>query len=1195
MTTVCLQLSFAAEAQKITLSEKNATLEKIFKEIRTQTGYDFFCDIAILKDAKKVNIQVKDVSIEEALNYCFANQGLSYSINNKIVVVQKQETQLRVQFMDMFLSGVVVDEKGMPLPGATITVKGTRKTTLTDDKGVYKLRVEPTDILVITYLGYITREVKVSDSKRDVPFLIKLSLNTNKLQQVEITSTGYQDLPKERATGSFEVITAKQLEHSTNTNLIKRLEGITTSMDFNNQLQPNLSTNPTKKSPIAVLTIRGKNSLIPTQASLDLQTNSGQPLVVIDGIASPYSIDNINPNDVESINILKDAAAASIWGSRASNGVIVIKTKRGGYDRPTTISFNSNVNITDKIDLFYKKYMSTSDFIDAQVSQLNFLNTTVGPPDLFQPQPVISPIAEIWNSWKLGTLTTPQYNAALDSLRGNDIRRDYDKYLLRKTITQSYSLGVDGGSNRYAYRLSGGYDQTQNNSVASDNNRINVNYSASLKPLKNLDLQAVIGYTQLNTKDQAGPGRVTGVANGGAYFPYNRLADDQGNPLPVITDFRPAFLKLLSDTYGDKILDMQNRPLENIKEGYFKTKSQGVNINLNANYKISSVFSAGVTYSYNWGLNEQAQLLRQNSYYMRQLINRFTSPAADDAVVPGPGELFPTPFKRNIPLGGFYSTTNAKSNNQTLRGQLNANKTWNEKHVLSAIAGIDANQNYTFSRADQFYGYNEKTLSTSPTVPYGAFIYTLYNDVDFGFNTAQIPYTPGLSDLKFRSYSFYSNAAYTYDKRYTVSGSVRKDVSSVFGQTTNRKGSPYYSAGASWSVNNEKFYHLDWLPYLQIRATFGYNGNVNASITSVPLLSYSPQPGIGNSLLYATTTSATNPQLRPEKTAMVNLGLNFGTRNNRLSGSLEYYIRKTTDLITTAAMDPSTSFNMLTFNTANLRSTGTDLNLNSLNLQTGSFSWTTNLLFSHNMVTVTKLFSSNPNTAFQAVEGTSNYTQGKGISRLFAYRWAGLDPQTGDPMGYVNGQPVRVTGDATVLNLIKQAPASEAHYFGSSTPTYFGAFRNNFNYREFSFSVNFQYKFGYYFRRSISDEVRYAALFNNNTLSGGEFSQRWQKPGDEKTTNVPSLIFPVTGTTQSRDFFYYYSDINVLKGDHIRLQEINLSYTFKNTNWIIKNPRIYANVNNLGIIWRANKLGLDPDINDYPMPRTYSFGLSASF
>lgn len=453
-----------------------------------------------------------------------------------------------------------------------------------------------------------------------------------------------------------------------------------------------------------------------------------------------------------------------------------------------------------------------------------------------------------------------------------------------------------------------------------------------------------------------------------------------------------------------------------------------------------------------------------------------------------------------------------------------------------------------------------------------------------------------MDDSRIRTFSAYANAAYTYKQRYTLSGSVRKDASSEFGKGTNQSGTPYYSVGAAWNTDKEKFFKVDWLSSLKLRTSFGYNGNVNPSYLARPLIFRSFYQDF-NGLYFATAGSyVSNRNLRPEKTGTLNMGLDFAFKNNWLSGSVEYYNKWTTDLITSNPTDPSMGYNYAGINTGNLHGYGIDFTLNSLNLQRGLFKWGSNLLFSYNRVKVTKLYVGEGKTVGTGLDATG-YNVGFDLSRVFAYRWAGLDPLTGDPRGYLNGQAVRISPDgAGTTNLIGigNLPLSEAHYFGSSVPVYYGTFRNTFSYGQFSVSASLMYKLGYYFRRPVSDVVNYVIMFGNNTLQGAEYATRWQQQGDELKTNVPSQVYATSGN--NRDNFYRFSDINVAKADHVRLQEINLSYALSSgKNWFIKNPKVYANVNNLGIIWRANKLGLDPDINDYPNPKTYSFGFSANF
>ncbi|MCC8425950.1 SusC/RagA family TonB-linked outer membrane protein [Mucilaginibacter sp. UR6-11] len=1186
-----VQVSAATRAQQITLNANKASLKSVFNQIRKQTGYTVLCQSEQLNHARPVTVKLHNAPLSEALNSILTDQDLTYTIEDKAIVINEKNQALAdskpiAPADSVVYKGRVLDEKGQPLIGATIRLKGGTKVSISVPGGYFERYGTPKNTLVVSYIGYQTAEISLSGRSPNDLILVNMVPSLSQLTEVGVVSTGYQDIPKERATGSFELVTAKDLAHSTDPSLLNRLQGITTSLDFRNDTRAINSGTATKPLPaISTLTIRGRNTLntaITSSASIN-KNPSGTPLVVVDGIAGAYDIESIDPNDVESISILKDAAAASIWGSRAANGVIVIKTKRGGFNRPTRVSFNANYNVTEKIDLFYKKLMSTSDFIDAQVyaNQFDYPNPVPDPTDYHQPQPFMSPVAEILNQQKLGVISAGEANKQLDALRGNDIRRDYNKYILRNAQTQSYSLAIDGGTKAIASRLSGNFSNTLNNTIGSSSDRFTLSYNASAQPLKNLSVNANINLTRQDSRSQASSSLIDPSNYTAPFYPYTRLADDQGNALTVSRDYRPAYLNLLTNVYGSKLLNMSYTPLNDMKEGYLKNTNYGINLNTTIGYQINPVFSVNVTYSYNKAISSAKELRTQQSYYMRNLINQFTDS---------------TTFSRAVPLGGYYAPNNTQSDTHTLRGLLNVNKTWNDKHNLTGIIGVDVSQTYSTYNQNQYYGYDPNTLKVNNALNFSTALTTFFSNPIDGSTTALIPSSAAFLDYWNRQYSLFANGAYTYNNRYILSGSVRKDASSAFGPATNKSGSPYYSFGSAWLINNEDFYKLSWLPSLKLRVTYGYNGNVNTRVTANPLITYSTTPG-SNGLFYATTAAAvaTNSKLRPERSGILNIGLDFGLKNDWLSGSIEYYDRKTFDLLTPNNVDPTIGYNQLTFNTGNLRSQGVDLTLNSVNLQTGAFNWTSNLLFSYNRVKVTRLFIPGANTAGYIVG--NQYTEGYDLNRLFAWKWAGLDPQTGNPRVFLNGQPVTVDGtDFTVIDKLNNAPITELKYFGSAVPVYFGSFRNTFTYGAFSISANLLYKLGYFARRSAQSVVQYSNLYGEfgvNIPQSADYAQRWQKPGDEKTTNVPSPVYSPGAT--ARDSYYYYADVNVYKADHIRLQEINLSYVFPKRNWFIKNPRIYANVSNLGIIWRANKLGLDPDVFDYPVPRQYSLGFSANF
>jgi len=1169
-----LQVSASSYSQTLTFHQKNAKVKDVFKEIRRQTRYDVLWQSANFNAERRIDANFNKTPIKEVMDICLFNEGMSYIIDDQSIIINKFQKNFTstsdVKQDSIFYSGVVLDENGKPMSGATVKIKYNDRSVYTSSTGEFRLFV-PTgnSILQISYIGYTIREIFVN-GKGSRRLEVAMSVATGNLSEVQVVSNGFQDLPKERSTGSFEVVTAKQLEHSADPDLLNRLVGITTSINYTGN--SNITAGNRNQSQLGNLTIRGKNTLTPNNLTFN---TSGYPLLVVDGIASPYDISQINPNDVESITILKDAAAASIWGSRAANGVLVIKTKRGSYLRKPTVSFSSSFNLTEKEDLFYKKKMSVSDFIDAQKLQFIGSQEVLFDPISTTSQPVTTPIQEIMNNYlNKHIITEQEANEQLDVLRGNDVRRDVARYLKRNAFNQNHSLSLSGGSKTLAYGLSLGYTKSISSDINSQNDRLNVGYNASVKPFKNFEVRAIVGYTRQSRRF---PGSNTGIAQ---LQPYDQLADENGNALSLPKVYRTSFSDLIESTYGSKVLDMTYKPLEDIYLGNLKSIVQNMNFNINSIYTFDPSLSLSINYSYNRSIGDEEDYTDKNSFFARELINRFTDPIS---------------FVKNIPVGAIYFKGRSVGTLNSLRAQLNYNHSWNGKHSLNAIAGLDASQNYTIQNSNPYYGYNPNTLTFNNTLNFASNYNLLWNTN--GVSAARVPYNPSMLSNRSRTLSSYANASYTYDNRYTISGSIRKDGSNLFGVDQNKTGTPFYSMGVSWNIANENFYNSNIFSRLQLRTTYGYNGNTNPLVFPRPRIGFSTTTGL-NGLFFAGLNSleATNNNLRPERTGVLNFGLDFGLKGERLSGSFEYYVKNTKDLIASNLLDPTTGFSNLNYNTGDLHGYGTDLTLNSQNLKIGKFNWNSNFLFSFNRVKVSKLYIPGGVNAVSLVAGgaTGRYTVGYDLSRLFAFQWAGLDPITGYPRGLLNGQALIIDAGqmgSDNYNAITSAAPSTAKFMGSAVPVYFGSFRNTFSYGSIMLSANIIYKLKYVSRRFESDLALYSQLYSNAMLLGGEFENRWKKPGDELFTNVPSMSYPGSGV---QDQFYQFSDINVFKADHIRLQEVNLSYGLRGKNWYFKDLRLFANITNLGILWRANKLKIDPD-TDTPQPKTYSFGINANF
>jgi hypothetical protein len=536
-----------------------------------------------------------------------------------------------------------------------------------------------------------------------------------------------------------------------------------------------------------------------------------------------------------------------------------------------------------------------------------------------------------------------------------------------------------------------------------------------------------------------------------------------------------------------------------------------------------------------------------------------------------------------IPKGGILDLTSRTLKSHAVRGQINYNNVW-EKHDFTIIGGGEIHQLNTESSSFRTYGYDENQISSS-NVDYVT-IFPTYNLIQ---DYQQIPNTLDFTDLTNRFVSVYGNAAYTYNRKYTLSGSLRNDGSNIFGVKTKNKWKPLWSAGVGWIISNEKFFNKNFVQNLNLRATYGYSGNTDLKSTAFTTIRH--QSSSDNSTLnlpYSTIDRYANPELRWEKVRTLNFGIDFNLKNNRISGSIEYYNKKSTDVLAPERLDRTTGISLVTRNAASLRGNGIDITLNSRNIIGENFRWYTEFNFSHVKTKVVRYLLPLSQTAPYLFDGgIIAPIEGYEPFLIVLYKWAGLDPATGDPRGYLNKE---ISTDYAAL--ASTPPFSESVVIkGPSVPRSFGNILNRFNWKGVELSANVTYRLSYYF---IRPGFTYQDLFDRG-IATNDYAKRWRQPGDEKFTNVPSLVYPAS---YDRDNFYSQSEVNAAKGDHFRLEDINLSYNFNTKKFkYFKSLKVYMNFRQLNIVlWKANHFGLDPNFPTGFKPEpAYSFGLSLNY
>lgn len=1035
-------------------------------------------------------------------------------------------------------------ETKTPIAAAAVQLKKNKQLAISDASGIVKFtRIQQPDSIQITALNYRT-VILLFNPQTTVYYLQPFAGESEVLVQ-----TGYQSLPRERATGSFTQIDNQLFNRRISTNVLDRLDGVAVGILFN------------KNQGEEAFNIRGRSTL---------DNGSTRPLIVLDNFPFEGDINQLNPNDIESVTLLKDAAAASIWGSRSANGVIVITTKKGKFNEPLRISYTQNSSISELPNLYYSRnYLTAADYIAAErlLFDRNYYNAQLSNTTTRLP---LTPVVEMLNRVRQGRMTTDALNTELETLSRYDLRDQFSRFIYQKEQQQQYAIQMNGGSERHSYLFSFGYDRNRERLLSNQRERYTIQMQQVFRVHPKLQFSATLYY--LSGKQQS-PNSFTHRGPSSFYtsnaqlFPYARIADENGNGLPVLKDFRASYI--------DSVEALNFQPWRfNILDEINNTEQEQLSRNLLARagiqYKFNSALSAELQYQQEYEVIQTELLRKAASYAARNLVNRFSVRNASTGA-------FTYPF----PLGGLLDQTQSTMNSQNLRGTLQFQKYLKGKHQIHAIAGFEIRQKRIEEYMRSLYGYDDEFgigvtnlnyQSTLPVHPFGnATIPAVSNSISGTLN---------------RFVSYYANGSYTYLGRYTLNANARADGANLFGVRTNERITPLWSVGGKWEISKEPFYHWRWLDQLQFRTTYGFNGNaVNANSLLTARFGSSFYTGLQTALL----TSAPNPQLKWERVKTINIGFDFAAFSRRLKGSIEWYHKRGLDLLQSAVLPPSTGFNSFNGNGASTRTRGLEINLDYTLLRPQKVGWKMYLLLNTLQDQVVDFERKNSSVDLLRANGGNLIAKpGNPLFSIYSYRWAGIDPVNGDPMGYLNGAVSK-----NYSAMLAAGVADSLYFHGSARPTFWGSWRNEWTYGRFSLSVNVLFKGGYYFRsNSVSLNYQDLVLFRQHS----DYSKRWQQKGDELVSSVPSIVYP---GNNNRNEFYSYSSVLVERADHIRLQDLRLSYQFKGFG-SQKNTslELYGYLNNLGILWRANKKGIDPDTNDInasgeniPAMRTITLGL----
>lgn len=1008
----------------------------------------------------------------------------------------------------MAVSGHVSDATdGEPLIGATVIVKGTQLSVATDANGNFKFNAVPQSAhkLVVSYIGYTTCEVEI------VPDVdIKMYPNAEVLDEV-VVAIPYGTVKKNSFTGSVGLVEGAAIERSQVSNISKALQGTVPGLQsFSSSGQPGSE---------ATVIIRGVGSV----------NASSSPLYVVDGVPYDGNLSSINSGDIASVSVLKDAAAASLYGSRAANGVIMITTKQGKRDSRPTIELGMKYGFSGRARADYKQ-LDTNQYFELYWEALRNVRLDQGDD--------AAKAAEYASSNLVGRLGINPYGTAHPQPVGTDGKLfpgatplwndNWEDALSQNAHYNDFSFRISGGSKNSSYYISAGYLNDQGAYIESGFKRYNIRTNI---------VSDLYSWLQVGTN----------IAISNSVQDYPKQDDSAISNIVLFGRNMPSFYPIYQRdlTTGEYLLDEQGERIWDY--GYYRASSYAkYNLVASQPHDLNRIKRDAATIMSHiliTPINDLTYKMTFNVDYNTRNNHYYTNPTF------GTGAL----------TGGGVSKDNYRSTGVT----------WN--NVANYLFTINDVNNFRLMAGHEFYQYVTTYFGGSRS---GVIMDGFYEpDAAATLNDFS-----GYSD-SYKLLSFFGSAEYNYDRRYFVSGSVRTDGSSRF-HPDHRWGT-FWSAGASWRISQEKF--MEWarptLDNLNLRASYGAQGNDKVGYYAYQAL-YSIHNNLGQSGLIGSRLAT--PDLSWETNYNFNVGLDFSVFNSRLRGSLEYFVRRSKDLLFNKDLVPSSGFSSTTQNIGALRNYGWELTLQAAPVQTADWSWTVQF----NATTYKNRITSLPSPEMWS--GAKKWVEGGSLYDWWMIEWAGVNPDNGNPQWYRYNEK----GEKFITEDYSSCTTADKVKLGNSLPDITGGFGSDLRWRNLSLTFLLSYSIG----GKLYNSDKVSLLGHSSTGSGwsADMLDRWTP--DNRNTDIPRL------TTQARSSWTNQSSRHLVDRSYARMKNITLTYAFprrllNKTNGVFKDAKIFAQAENLFTI--CGQQGLDPEQTiagttyyRYPAMRTISFGFN---
>jgi len=1094
---------------------------------------------------------------------------------------------------DHVVSGMVFDKTGEPLVGANVRVTLGRKvwTAQTDSKGAYRVKLPAgtsTAGLSISasYLG-MKRQTK---SGRSNVAHYDFMLDDHSQSLGEAVVTGYGTISTREKTSAITSLKMEEILMPGMTSLEQALEGRVPDMVF--------MQNSGEVGATARMRIRGTSTLI----------GNREPLWVLDGIplSDPVDVTNeqlndpdyinyignaisgINPQDIERVDVLKDAAATALYGTRAANGVIVVTTKKG-EPGPPRITYNSQLKYTAR-----PRYSDRDIYLMNSQERVQFGQELMNLHYTFPNHMTMVGYEGAYHRFVTGQT---DYNGFLAEVqRAETVNTDWFKLLTHDTFNHNHTVALSGGSETARYYASLGYNREEGVQLHHNNDR----YTASLNMQTRIAkvIQANIRLNANVQKKTQLPGEIDllGYAygttralpafnNDGSYFFYQRHAYNVG------TDKNEQY------KYAYNILN----EIENAEKLY---SSNGIMAALDLTYRFKTLLDLTLTTSYQRTHSDNSTWFGEKSNYAAQLRN------AEYGQAPIPGDY----GLSDMPYGGVYNTGTNVNENFTLRAQANFRHALGEKkqHLLSASLGYEMN----VSNTD---GFSENTRGFFKSRGLKYVNMTAEEMNRFPKYASWVAHNhPTLRADKTHRLSGYAIFSYSYGSLFSLSANTRFDASNKFGSRSNEKFLPVWSASGMLNLKSLLLRQYDAVSDLRLRTSFGKTGNmVDNQTPNLLLRQESLDTYYGENV--AKVDALPNPYLRWEQTDQWNVGVDASLFDYRLTVGVDAYYKHTKDAFDNTLVSPFNGVENYVMNGSDITNSGFSINLSAYLLKTRDWSWLVSANYSvvYNSIN-TK--TANKYKIEKYLNGTA-IMDGKSIGTFYSYNFIGLDPQNGLPLfdDYRDRQHLL---EGQSLDRIMERVGVVS---GSREPNFAGSFYSTLRYQQWSLSASFNYALGNKIRKfALYKDVLDGVSSENNVRK--EFTHRWRKPGDERHTQLPSLISPsdpafgenryhwsdaTPAATQGFEAFadnywmmYDNSNARVVSGSYLRLSNLALRYQFSRKQLKglpFSNLAFDAAMTNVFTLKSSALEGQDPTQSGFSLQTSlslrpsFTFGLRVSF